>query len=84
MMGMYGDIHDKVRDVGEERAKQRVKQLCYESDLRSLDNVIDDFTKEDQWDMQDESTRQVVECFRRIRRHFHRVKEIVEQSQFAT
>jgi len=82
-MAMYGDIHDKVRDVKLSEQKNRAADIRVEEDLCHVDNVVDCFTKIDEWDMEDEATKRLVETFQAIREKFVLAKRIIERARVA-
>ena len=82
-MAMYGDIHDKVKAIGLGEQKNRAANISIEEDLCHVDNVVDCFTKIDEWDMEDEATKLLVETFQAIREKFVLAKRIIERARVA-
>jgi len=80
-MAMYGDIHDMVKTARLGENKHKASQISVEHDLCHMDNAIDSFTKLDEWDMNDEPTRKLVEAFQGIKEKFVQAKRIIERAQ---
>jgi hypothetical protein len=82
--GMYGDIHDKVSQARLDLGKQRASDICIESDLVHMENLIDDVVKEGAWDLNDSHTKVLVNTFKSIKEKFEHAKRIIERARLVS
>ena len=81
MSGMFKDIHEKVTQA-QLSEKLTASDIHLKEDLCNLDNMIDDFANEKQWNMDDFHTKKMVEMFQRMKKQFSLVKQVVESAQY--